>query len=391
MLEYRYDSTLNSIQITDDSKSEIELLVKLPDKLPEGFEANIFVMGFVQDLKQKYPKLEQELVTLYENVIYAKFRAAIKKYAALFKKAAYNYARECLYTPSFYCDGTVYHSIDEIQFDKNINSYLKKVCSMKFSDETKLHVKNPMFYAKLCYAFECHLDNVKSAYLECKGYNSKTDEPFECKMNLEYRTSERYKKRNVARSYALIDEMKNMDDKDRKVTLVTFTSFQKDDAGKGIQYLKQYQDLIKYTQKLHDVIRKDYQKVPYMHVVESHKSGYIHIHRVYGCSIDPVHQEKYKKLWESYGIGSYENGLHFSYNDEDKYESKKKYDKEYKPYESAFLYQIKYISKSISEQGSYPFHQLLSDAIIWYCSKRQMTDYKGIRTFLHIPCMECIN
>lgn len=298
----------------------------------------------------------------------------------IFRRAQANFIKNAFYKPWFHCKGENYNSIYEISYNSEVAAYHEKIKSMKFSDGQYLNIERSTFYAKLCYAFECHLDNIEKAYLDCKGINSETGKPFECNMKIEYRTSERYKKRNIARTYSLMDEIKKLDDENRKVTLVTFTTYQKDEDGKGIDYIKQGQDLIRYTQRLHENIRKDYPGVPYVHVIESHKSGYIHIHRVYGCSISKEDQEKYRRLWESYGIGSYKNGLDFAYNEYEDYEKK-----DYEDYENAFLYQIKYISKSISQDGSYPFHQFLSDAVIWYVSKRTIEQHKGIRSFYISP------
>jgi hypothetical protein len=287
--------------------------------------------------------------------------------------------------PRYYCDGNTYTNVNDIHWNPQIQLYYEKLCNMKFSDGEYLNLTNNNFFAKMCFAFQCHLDNLKDSYIEYRGMNLNKGEVFEAKIEMEYRNSDRYKKRSVARTYALMNAIKELPEDKQKVTLVTFTTYQRDSEGKSLDYRKQYSNLQTNTAKLHDLIRKDYPKVPYMHIIESHESGYIHIHRVYGCSIDRAHQEKYKRLWEKYNAGSYEYGLNFSYSDDDPYYETHQKNENYTNVDQAFLYTIKYISKTLTSKGTAPFHQFVSDALIWWVSKRKNRQYKGIRSFYISP------
>lgn len=286
--------------------------------------------------------------------------------------------------PRFYCDGRTYNDINDIRWNKNIEHYYHLLENMKFSSGENLNLKDIAFYARLLYAFQCHLDNLRDSYIDCKGWNTVKNERAELKIELQYRNSEKYKKRSIARCYALMDALPA----DQKVTMVTFTTGQRDSEGRALDYRKQVTKLQTNIAKLHDLIRKDFPGVPYIHVIESHKSGYLHVHRIYGDDIPKEFQEKYKRLWESYGAGSYANGLNFGFSSHDEYEiehGKTEKSKEYTACQSAFSYAIKYISKSISEKGTAPFHEFVTDAVIWFMSKRKVREYTGVRSFTISP------
>lgn len=328
---------------------------------------------------------------LYDELMYD-FSKLEKEYLeelkTILSKLNYNYIAkrllEELDPPRFYCEGETYNNINDIRWNKKIEIYYKKLQNMQFSNGEHLNLKDIVYYAKLLYAFQCHLDNLKDSYINCKGWNSVTNERAELKLEIQYRNSDKYKRRSIARCYALMDVLP----KDQKVTMITFTTGQRDSEGRALDYRKQVSKLQENIAKLHDLIRKDYPGVPYMHVTESHQTGYLHVHRIYGCDIPKEFQEKYKRLWESYGAGSYEHGLNFKYSSYDEYEiehGKTEKSKEYTSCQSAFLYAIKYISKSISEKGTAPFHEFVTDAVIWYMSKRKVRNYKGVRSFYISP------
>lgn len=397
----------------------------------------------------------------------------------------------------FFCDNKSYSDICYIPSGNLVQQLKKRIESMSFSDGSLVKPDNPLWYAKLCYAFKCHLDNVDRSSLHTDSYHPDTKEEFSFDLNLTYRTSHRYKKRNIARGYKLIEQL-NVNPSDVKreikynerklsfqqsllesasksssvatasyvksiedtinglykeldrlnnqlgllyadgVTLVTFTASQR-----GADYIQYTQDIQVAKSKLHDNIRKNHPKVPYVVSVEAHKTGYIHFHVVYGCNIPEDERHRLKLLWsESYGMGSYDNGLQFSFFDGAK-TSNKGGQREYKnDIDGAVRYLIKYIAKSMSggldqlEQrkdslklefykadkgknaslpkeeiqkrkeeiskeltavrdeiedkrfggdGLYPFHQLLADAYIWYVSKTSNKEYGGVRTFYINP------
>lgn len=358
-LDYSKPFVMPTIEWTEVSK-------KIPKKLE--IKSNNYY-----DLLYDFPKLEKEYIENLKRIL------SKINYNSVAKQLL-----EELDPPCYYCEGETYHDVNDIRWNKDIENYLQKLQNMQFSKGEYLNLEYKAFYAKLLYAFQCHLDNLKHSYIDCKGWNSYTGERADIQIELEYRNSEKYKKRSIARCYAL----KNVLPKDQKVTMVTFTTGQRDSEGRPLDYRKQVTKLQENIAKLHDLIRKDYPGVPYMHVIESHQSGYLHVHRIYGCDIPKEVQEKYRRLWESYGAGSYENGLNFRYSSYDEYEiqhGKTEKSKEYTSCDSAFLYAIKYISKSISEKGTAPFHEFVTDAVIWFMSKRKNRNYKGIRSFYISP------
>lgn len=328
---------------------------------------------------------------LYDELLYD-FSKLDKEYLEELKTILFNLncdgivkqLLEELDPPRFYCEGETYNDVNDIRWNKDIENYFKLLQNMQFHKGEYLNLEYKAFYAKLLYAFQCHLDNLKKSYLHCEGRNKITNEPGEVKFGLPYRNSENYKRRTIARCYALMDALPA----DQKVSMVTFTTGQRDSEGRALDYRKQVSKLQKNVAKLHDVIRKDFPDVPYIHVIESHKSGYLHVHRIYGCDIPKEFQEKYKRLWESYGAGSYEHGLNFGFSSYDEYEiehGKTEKSKEYTSCQSAFLYAIKYISKTKSETGTAPFHQFVTDAVIWFMSKQKVRNYTGVRSFVISP------
>lgn len=343
------------------------------------------------ELSDKLRPLQVPGDLLYDELIYdfskleKEFLKELEKIVSNFK---YNeFAKrllEELDPPRFYCDGRVYNDINDIKWNKYIENYYHLLQNMKFSSGENLNLEDIAFYARLLYAFRCHLDNLKDSYIHCKGWNIVKNEDVDIKFGLPYRNSEIYKKKIIARCYALMNALPA----DQKVTMVTFTTGQRDSEGRALDYRKQVTKLQENTAKLHDLIRKDFPGVPYIHVIESHKSGYLHVHRIYGCDIPKEFQEKYKHLWESYGAGSYEHGLNFGFSSHDEYEiehGKTEKSKEYTQCQSAFLYAIKYISKTKSSTGTAPFHEMITDAVVWFMSKRKVRNYNGVRTFFISP------
>jgi hypothetical protein len=416
------------------------------------------------------------------------------------KKSALNTSSEIDNTISsdsqmtFYCDETPYSDICYIPKTPYVEYFKQQIDNLKFSNGTSVNPAHVDWYAKLCYAFKCHLENIDDSYIRAEGYNPQTGDTYSTKLNLIYRTSHRYKKRNIARGYKLIEELntnpvdvkKQLKDIEHKlsfkrslyasssvsqpnseytkrlsddinnlqseinllnnklgllnadsVTLVTFTGYQR-----GADYIQYTQDLLDAKKRLHDNIRKHHPKVPYVVSVEAHKTGYIHFHIVYGCNIPEDEQIRYKRLWsETYNMGSYDNGLQFSFFDGAQ-TSKKEGQREYKnDIDGAVRYLIKYISKSMSDgldyleqqkdslklelyksdkgknstlsdreieqqklelnkkidsvrsqiehkqfnEGLYPFHQFLADAYIWYMSKTSNKKHSGVRSFYINP------
>ncbi|MFW6002086.1 MAG: rolling circle replication-associated protein [archaeon] len=297
-------------------------------------------------------------------------------YNTIYKNIINSAKKEMMKSP-FYCDGVTYNSIDDIPTkDDTTVEYYKKIKNMKFSDGTYLNIENSLWYAKLCYAFECHLDNVKKAKLEFT-----LEDLSKIEKSLEYRNSESYKKFQVKKYYKLMESLKELPEHEQGVTLVTLTTYQKID-GHGIDYISQYQKLNTARKKLHDRIRQDHRGVQYVYVTETHKTGYLHYHFVYNCEFTEEEMTKYRLLWsDKYKVGSFENGIDFQYNDN--INTSQTIDAKNNGYDnvtSSISYLIKYIYKSISaENQNTPFYQFLSDALIWYVS-RNHNGYKGIRT-----------
>ncbi|MDI3485604.1 MAG: hypothetical protein PWQ75_797 [Methanolobus sp.] len=286
-----------------------------------------------------------------------------------------------LFKSKFYCEGEWYKEIMDIPYNDKVKAYHKKIKNMKFSDDTYVNVDKSIFYAKLCYAFECGLDNINHAKLKLSYMDEDTYQIKEFVKSLEYRNSESYKKGVIKKMYKLMEGIKELPPEEQGVTMVTLTTYQRVD-GHGVDYIQQYQTLQMYKNRLHDTIRKDHKGIQYTFVTEAHKTGYLHFHIVYNCIFTAEEMERYKLLWsQKYGVGSYEHGIDFQYNDntlsEQTIEARMN---GYDNVTSSISYLIKYTHKSISpESQNAPFYQFLSDAIIWYVS-RNHNGFKGMRT-----------
>jgi len=304
--------------------------------------------------------------------------------ASSFNRIASNDAKRKLLSPRYYCYGQIYHSIDEIEYNDDVDYYYQKIKNLRWSDGTYINLAESAWYARLCYAFDCHLYNVEHSKLSLEGQNIESLGEFKCKMSLQYRTSKRYREKQVAKCYALIEELQKVNIKD--VTLVTFTTSQKNEYGQGREPIEQHASLIRDMQKMHDLMRKDYKFLGYVHVCEAHESGYMHVHRLYPCRFSDEDMKKYQKIWsEKYNAGHEKFGLQFSFNDNDVISRKKKKPKYQNDLNGALRYLIKYLHKSIADTENQSFKQFFMDACIWYVSKRTNYDYKGIRTFYISP------
>lgn len=425
--------------------------------------------------------------------------------------------------PVFYIGSCKYNHIHEIPLDSHeiddVNSeqfkkhgfqspmyFLKQLKQFKFSNGKPVFTDSDKlsWYAKLCYAFWHHLEGIDRSYITCNGVNTETGEDYDMVINLQYRTSYGYKKRNVARTHALLREIKSLDRKEIKkelwslekelefktkayerfalcefvtrgllermceiqkrikelknmfdlcdfkqdVTIVTFTGSPFDENGNVIDFIQQNERVQEGKRKIHDMIRKNHKGVPYLSVTEPHKSGYLHYHVVYACEIPKDEQIKLKSIWsENYKIGSFDNGLDFSFTKDSSIPKKKKGQREYKnDTDSALRYAAKYVAKDMqsdvgklyndldnakkewhyigkgkeannSEQfiqkaksvqeyeiyrlrceireqeftrGKYPISKLLADACMWYVSKHTITRKKGIRSFFISQKWNCL-
>lgn len=305
-----------------------------------------------------------------------------KPFADIYNKITKTFTEKIandLFKSKFYCEGEWYKEIMDIPYNDSIKLYHIKIENMKFSDGTRLNVDKSLFYAKLCYAFECQLENIKKAKLELSYEDAGKINTIE--KQLEYRNSESYKKYVIKKMYKLMEGIKELPKEQQGVTMVTFTSYQRVD-NRGVDYIHQYQTLQKYKNRLHDTIRKDHKGIQYTFVTEAHKTGYLHFHIVYNCTFTEEEMERYKRLWsQKYGVGSYEHGIDFQYNDNTLSEQTTEARRNgYDNVTSSISYLIKYTHKSITaENQNTPFYQFLSDAVIWYVS-RNRNGYRGMRT-----------
>jgi hypothetical protein len=102
-------------------------------------------------------------------------------------------------------------------------------------------------------------------------------------------------------------------------------------------------------------------KVPYVWVMEPHKSGYPHLHVIIFANVDERAQEAIKKLWaKKYKAGSFENGANFTV-------SKPEYG-----IKSIRNYLMKYVVKGFLSTGSkfgegdaWSAGELVFNALVW--------------------------
>lgn len=93
--------------------------------------------------------------------------------------------------------------------------------------------------------------------------------------------------------------------------------------------------------------------IEYLYVYEPHKSGYPHMHVVLFGDLSDDDIERLRRLWsESYGIGSYEHGLHVSKP------------RKHQEVEHVRAYILKYVSKSLDFENMSVAHFVFL-AVLW--------------------------
>src|SRR5665647_1115494 len=211
-----------------------------------------------------------------------------------------------------------------------------------------------------------YLEKNKNGVIRIDGYNQDTGEYEVRYMPLLHRWKPEYKKRVMAKTYAI----NKWYQKNRlPVTLITFTTRQI-----GMAIPDQIQLLKEAFNKVKKVMNRHLGRFPYLWVIEAHKSGMSHLHMLYFGAKLPV---------ELQGDGKKNRGL-IRELWENKYQAGKIIDFSFSPVQrslnNAGGYVFKYLSKTLN-------YDMLSDRDSGYFllsswvreMSRRDTDYKGVR------------
>lgn len=182
-----------------------------------------------------------------------------------------------------------------------------------------------------------YLDKNKNGVIRIDGYNLDDDEYSVCYLPLLHRWKPEYKKRVMAKTYAINEWYK----KNRlPVTLITFTTRQTD------LLIPEQVDLLRESfNKVKKVMNSRLGHFPYLWVIESHKSGMSHLHMLYFGDELPI---------ELQGDGKKNRGL-IRELWENKYDAGKIIDFSFSPAQrslnNAGGYVFKYLAKTLSYEA----------------------------------------
>lgn len=210
------------------------------------------------------------------------------------------------------------------------------------------------------------LEKNKNCVIRIDGYDVDTDEYCVCYMPILHRWKEEYKKRVLAKTYAINEWYK---ENRCPVTLITFTTFQI-----GMSIPDQIDLLRTSFNKVKKVMNSRLGLFPYFWVIEPHKSGYCHLHLLYFGDELPVELtgdgKKVKgllqEMWEKYDAGTH--WIDFSFSPAQR------------SLNNAGGYVFKYLAKTLT-------YEMLSDRNSGYFllsswvheMSRRDTHYKGVR------------
>lgn len=100
-------------------------------------------------------------------------------------------------------------------------------------------------------------------------------------------------------------------------------------------------------------LRQHLRGFPHVWIMEPHKNGYPHIHVAILGHVTPARQDRIKKHWAKWGVGSYENGVQFS--EKTGVESVK----------SIKNYLMKYMRKSFRDTDPWTTGETVFNALAW--------------------------
>jgi hypothetical protein len=211
---------------------------------------------------------------------------------------------------------------------------------------------------KLVRSFDTYLET--TADKEIVVFTSHSADHFEFHIPYPHRWSESYRKKMITQMYG-VEEYITHRTQSPIITLLTLTGYQ--DGTSSINHVGTPTSRAQLFEKLKtgchlilDNIRTLAPDIPYIWIMEPHKSGYPHIHIALFGYISPKIQKRLAKLWtDKYNIGSKKHGINFQVS------SVKESIKSIKNY------LLKYISKSIGSNGrkSWSPEEFLYHATAW--------------------------
>lgn len=217
------------------------------------------------------------------------------------------------------------------------------------------------------FAFLAYLQNTGKLKFRVHGEFQPDDSPFleDATLLIPYihRWTVSYRKGVLAKFYQL-EEWFNKNP--CSVTMLSLTTYQdgrysRSVKGKALTITESFCLLKNSFDCLRDAFRYYLPKVPYVWVMEPHKSGYPHLHVIIFADVDERTQEAIKKLWaKKYKAGSLENGANFTVS------------KPEHGIKSIRNYLMKYIVKGFLSTGSkfgegdsWSAGELVFNALVW--------------------------
>lgn len=217
-------------------------------------------------------------------------------------------------------------------------------------------------YAKMTWEYVTYLEQIEKACFIISGYDLEENRSATNVGSYIHRWTEVYRKRQLARLYKLDDWWK---ENKGPVTMLTLTTYQDGTysqtmRGEPVSIEESFEILRDGWDKLSKILRKYLPSVPYIWVVEPHKTGYPHRHVILFAEVPDDLQEKIRRLWsEKYCAGSMAHGVDFTVRTPDE------------DIECIRNYLMKYIAKGFISTGSkftetpWTKEELVYNAIIW--------------------------
>ncbi len=207
-----------------------------------------------------------------------------------------------------------------------------------------------------------YLKQIEKACFIISGYDLQENRSATNVGSYIHRWTEVYRKRQLARLYKLDDWWK---ENKGPVTMLTLTTYQDGEysrsmKGELVSIEESFEILKDGWDKLSKILRKYLPGIPYIWVVEPHKTGYPHRHVILFTAVPEDLQEKIKHLWsEKYCAGSMDHGVDFTLTTPDE------------DIDCIRNYLMKYIAKGFISTGSkftetpWTKQELVYNAIIW--------------------------
>lgn len=212
----------------------------------------------------------------------------------------------------------------------------------------------------VCMEFVAYLDRTSRSHIIAHG--NEDGKETEHDFGYPHRYTKKYIKGRFKKMY-LLDDWYN-ENRHLPVTFLTLTSKHDADYMHSLEELpvQCMHDTFKRLQKgkrlLFREMLRSHPGLQYVGVVEPHESGYPHTHFIVFGSFTIDEQIEYRKMWEKWGIGSFEHGIDFDERPDTEIKSLRNY-------------LMKYMSKSFPDYTSkykndpWTKEYLLFNAVAW--------------------------